>query len=254
MLIEQTYDKLSQMKLFGMLHAVKERLASPDHQDLSFTELLGLIVDDEWLYRENRKLTTRLKSAKFKERNACLEAIDYRASRGMSKSQVLELAQNRWIGAQQNILITGPAGAGKSYLAQAFGNHACRQGHSTHYVRVPKLTYAFIQARADGSYDPFLKKLAKYKVLILDDFGLSPLSETEKQDLVELAEDRYGTGSTIVTSQLPIKAWHEYLGEGRIADAFLERIVHNAHRITLTAQDSMRKEKNGLKPELASQD
>ncbi len=247
MLIEQTYDKLSQMKLFGMLGAVKERLSSPSHQDLSFTELLGLIVDDEWLYRENRKLTTRLKGAKFKERDACLEGIDYRASRGIKKNQVLELAQNRWITARQNILITGPAGSGKSYLAQAFGNNACRQGNTTYYVRVPKLMYAFIQARADGSYGSFLKKLAKYKVLILDDFGLSPLSETEKQDLLELAEDRYGTGSTVVTSQLPVKAWHEYLGGGRIADAFLERIVHNAHRINLNAQESMRKEKAGLK-------
>jgi DNA replication protein DnaC len=248
MLIEETYEKLNQMKLFGMLGAVRERLAAPSHQDLSFADLFGLVVDDEWLYRENRKLVMRLKGAKFKERDACIEGLDYRAGRGLKKTQVLELAQNRWITAHQNILITGPAGAGKSYLAQALGNHACRQGYSAHYVRVPKLMFAFVQARADGSYAQLLRRLAKYQLLILDDFGLVPLTETEKQDLVELAEDRYSVGSTVMTSQLPVKAWHEYLGAGRVADAFLERLVHNAHRVELTAKESMRKENAGALP------
>jgi DNA replication protein DnaC len=246
MLIEETYTKLNQMKLYGMLHAVRERLANPMHQDLSFSDLFGLLVDDEWLYRENHKLGMRLRGAKFKEKDACLENLDYRAGRGLKKTQVLELAQNRWIMAHQSILVTGPAGAGKSYLAQALGNHACRQGFSVHYVRVPKLVYAFIQARADGSYAFLLKRLAKFQLLILDDFGLAPLNETEKQDLVELAEERYGSTSTMVTSQLPVKTWHEYLGAGRIADALLERLVHNAHRITLATQDSMRTEKIAL--------
>ena len=246
MLIEETFTKLSEMKLFGMISALRTRLESPDHQDLSFTDLFGLLVDDEWLYRENRKLKRRLRGARFKQRDACLENLDYRTGRGLKKTQVLELAQNRWIGAHQNILITGPAGAGKSYLAQALGNDACRQGISVHYVRVPKLIYAFIQARADGSYAHLLKRLSKFRLIILDDFGLAPLTETEKQDLVELAEERYGTGSTIITSQLPVKAWHEYLGAGRIADALLERLVHNAHRIPLVTQESMRKEKTPL--------
>ena len=246
MLLEETCQKLSSMKLFGMLNAVRARVEVPGHQDLSFTELFGLVVDDEWLHRENRKLTTRLKGARFKERNACIEDLDYRPGRGLKKAQVLELAQNRWITAHQNAIITGPAGAGKSYLAQALGNHACRQGVTVHYIRVPKLAYAFVQAKAEGSYAQLLKRLAKYQLLILDDFGLAPLAENEKQDLVELAEERYGAGSTMITSQLPVKAWNDYLGGGRIADALLERIVHNAHRLTLSAHESMRREKHSL--------
>lgn len=243
MLLEETCHKLSHMKLFGMLNAVRTRVEAPGHQDMSFTDLFGLLVDDEWLSRENRKLTQRLKGARFKERNACIEDIDYRPSRGLKKTQVMELAQNRWIGAHQNVIVTGPAGAGKSYLAQALGNHACRQGFTVHYIRVPKLVYAFVQARAEGSYNQFLKRLAKYQLVILDDFGLAPLAESEKQDLVELAEERYGSGSTMITSQLPVKAWNDYLGGGRIADALLERVVHNGHRFALAAHESMRRKR-----------
>jgi DNA replication protein DnaC len=246
MLLEETCDKLTRMKLSGMLNGVRARLEDPSHRDLSFTELLGLIVDDEWLYRENRKLTILLKKARFKEKMACLEDVDYRAGRGLKKAQVLEVAQNRYIDHHQNVLITGPSGAGKSYLAQAFGNHACRHGFRVHYVRMPKLAYAFVQARADGTYPRLLKSLAKYELVILDDFGLAPLAEKEKQDLVELAEERYGSGSTMVTSQLPVKAWHDYLGGSRIADALLDRLIHNAHRFELAAQQSMRKGKADL--------
>jgi len=242
MLLEQTNEKLSQMKLFGMLTSVKERLARADHSDLSFTDLFGLIVDDEWLHRENSKLSSRLSMAKFKEKTACIENIKYPAGRGLKKSQVLELAQNRWIKAHQNILITGQSGAGKSYFAQAMGNHACKQGHTVQYIRIPKLIFMLMQSRADGTYGRLLKRLSKVQVLLLDDFGLAPLSEIEKQDLVEIAEDRYGVGSTVVTSQLPISAWHEYLGAGRLADALLDRWIHNTHRFDLKTPDSLRKE------------
>lgn len=247
MLLEQTYAKLVEMKLYGMANAIKERLERVDHQSLSKEEFVGFLVDDEWLYRENRKLTARLKVAKFKEREAAIENIDYRTPRGLRKAQVLELAQNRWIGAHQSVLVTGPSGAGKSYLAQAFGLNACRNGFTVQYVRLPTLLAQFVQARAQGTYDRLLRRLAKTALLVIDDFGLALLSEVEKQDLLEAIEERYGVGATLVTSQLPIGDWHEYLGGGRLADAILDRLVHNAHRIELASKESMRKERAALK-------
>jgi DNA replication protein DnaC len=241
MLLEQTYEKLIAMKLYGMANAIKERLERVDHQSLSKEEFLGLLIDDEWLYRENRKLTARLKLAKFKEREAAIENIDYRTPRGLRKTQVLELAQNRWVTTHQSILITGPSGAGKSYLAQALGLNACRSGFSVQYVRLPTLLTQFVQARAQGTYDRLLKRLSKLALLVIDDFGLATLNELERQDLLEAIEERYGTGATLVTSQLPIADWHEYLGGGRLADAILDRLVHNAHRIDLSSKESMRK-------------
>jgi DNA replication protein DnaC len=246
MLLEQTHQKLIAMKLFGIAHSLTERLERVDHQSLDKAEFVGLLVDDEWLYRENRKLTARLKVAKFKERVASIEDIDYRTPRGLRKNQILELAQNRWISAHQSLLITGPAGVGKSYLAQALGQHACRSGFSVQYLRLPTLLAQFVQARAQGVYDRLLKRLAKLELVIIDDFGLATLNELEKQDLLEAIEERYGTGATIVTSQLPIGDWHEYLGDGRLADAILDRLVHNAHRIELSSKESMRKERPSL--------
>ena len=247
MLLEQTYAKLVEMKLYGMANAIKERLERVDHQSLSKEEFVGFLVDDEWLYRENRKLTARLKVAKFKEREAAIENIDYRTPRGLRKTQVLELAQNRWIAAHQSVLVTGPSGAGKSYLAQAFGLNARRNGFTVQYVRLPTLLAQFVQARAQGTYDRLLRRLAKTALLVIDDFGLAVLSEVEKQDLLEAIEERYGVGATLVTSQLPIGDWHEYLGGGRLADAILDRLVHNAHRIELASKESMRKERAALK-------
>lgn len=207
MLLEQTHQKLVAMKLLGMAQALKERLDRVDHQSLSKAELIGLLVDDEWLHRENRKLTARLKVARFKERSACLENIDYSASRTLRKDQVLELAQNRWITAHQSILITGPSGSGKSFLAQALAQHACRSGFSVQYLRLPALLTQFVQARAQGTYDRLLKRLAKLSLLVIDDFGLAALTELEKQDLLEAVEERYGSGASILTSQLPIADW-----------------------------------------------
>jgi DNA replication protein DnaC len=241
MLLEQTYDKLIAMKLHGMANTIKERLERVDHQSLSKEELLGLLIDDEWLYRENRKLTARLKLAKFKEQEAAIENIDYRTQRGLRKTQMLELAQNRWITAHQCVLITGPSGAGKSYLAQALGLNACRSGFSVQYARLPTLLAQFVQARAQGTYERLLKRLSKLALLVIDDFGLATLNELERQDLLEAVEERYGTGATLVTSQLPVSDWHEYLGGGRLADAILDRLVHNANRIDLSSKESMRK-------------
>jgi DNA replication protein DnaC len=241
MMFEQTYGKLIAMKLFGMANALKERLERPDHHSLSKDEFMGLLVDDEWLYRENRKLSARLKVAKFKQRAAAIEKIDYATPRGLRKDEILALAQNRWISAHQSVLITGPAGSGKSFLAQALGQHACRSGFTVQYLRLPALLSQFVQARAQGTYDRLLKRLAKLAVLVIDDFGLGGLNDREKQDLLEAIEERYGSGATVVTSQLPVRDWHEYLGGGRIADALLDRLVHNAHRIEIASEESMRK-------------
>ena len=243
MLLQQTSEKMSQMRLHGMLRSLKERLDRPDHQDLSVSDLFSLVVDDEWNARESRRLTSRLRTAQFKEKNACIEDVDYRATRGLKKSLVLELAKNQWIEKKQNILITGPSGAGKSYLAQALGHQACRDGHTVMYLRFPKLLIALTHAKADGSYSEYLGKLAKTKVLILDDLGLSPLEEPEQRDLLEIVEDRYAVGSTIITSQLPVAAWHPFFGGERLADAICDRVLHNAFRIEFSGVDSIRKER-----------
>jgi len=246
MLLEQTHEKLIAMKLYGIAHALKTRMERADHQSLTKEEFVALIVDDEWLYRENRKLSARLKVAKFKERSAAVENIDYRSARGLRKTQLLELAQNRWISAHQAVLITGASGVGKSYLAQALGHNACRNGFSVQYLRLPTLLNQFVQARAQGTYERMLKRMAKLSLLVIDDFGLANLTDLETQDLLETIEERYGSGATLVTSQLPISDWHAYLGAGRIADAILDRLIHNAHRIELNSKESLRKDRAAL--------
>ena len=242
MLLEQTHEKLIAMKLYGMAHALKTRLERIDHQSLTKEEFFSLLVDDEWLYRENRKLVSRLKVAKYKERAAAIEDIDYRTPRGLRKTQVLELAQHRWIKAHQCVILTGPSGVGKSYLAQAFGHHACRNGFSVQYLRLPTLLTQFVQARAQGTYERLLKRLGKLSLMVIDDFGLATLTDNVKQDLLEAVEERYGTGATLITSQLPLGDWHAYLGAARVADAILDRLIHNAHRIELRSKESLRKD------------
>lgn len=240
MLPEQTLTKLNEMKLFGMARAFEERRTKPDHRDLSQEDFLGLLVDDEYLYRKNIRLKRLLLGSKLKISSAVLEDIDYSHARGLIKNKVISLQNTEWLDQHQNILIAGPTGVGKSHLACAFGQWACRNGYSTSYYRWPRLLGDILAARGEGNYLRHLEKLKKSKLLILDDFGLNALSELDRKDFLEIIEDRYMAGSTIITSQLPIKDWHEYICNPTIADAICDRLLPVAHKFELKG-DSMRK-------------
>jgi DNA replication protein DnaC len=247
MLNQQTLEKLRTLRLFTMAKSLEERLSQPGHRDLEASELIGLIVDDEYLARENAKLASLLRLAKFKERAACMEDIDYKTNRGLKKQMLLELGQLHWIQKAQNIAFTGPSGSGKSYLAQALGNQACRQGKRVIYIRLPKLLTALHQSRVDGSYATLLKRFERAHVLVLDDLGVCELNDNDRRDLLEIIEDRYGQGSTVITSQLPTKDWHSHFGSGRAADSLCDRLLHSCHRVELLAQcESQRKLRSTL--------
>jgi len=238
MLLEQTYDKLNAMKLYGMVQALRMCLSQPQEAPLSPADLVGVLADAEWTHRENRKLEGRLKQARFRL-PACLEDIDYQASRGLSKAVVLDLASSRWVTAHQNVILTGATGVGKSYLACALGQKACRDGHTVVYRRASRLFDELAIARADGTLPHLLKRIAKAEVLILDDFGLEPLGAAQRKDLLEVLDDRYNLSSTVITSQLEPKDWHPLIGDPTLADAICDRLVHNAHRLKLGGE-SMR--------------
>jgi DNA replication protein DnaC len=237
------------MKLHGMAKAFRQWLDQPKDKDLAPADLIGLLADAEWLYRENRKLELRLKNAKLRQ-PASIEDIDYSHARGLSKAVVLDLASSRWAQQHQNIILTGPTGVGKSYVACALGQKACRDGYSVVYRRASRLFDEMAQARADGTYPHLLRRLAKAQVLILDDFGLEVLGASQRKELLEVLDDRYQISSTIVTSQLEPKDWHSVIGDATLADAICDRLVHNAHRMKLGG-DSIRKAgglTNGKKP------
>jgi len=244
MLIHPTVEKLENIRLTGMAQALKDQLEMDGIEDLGFEERLGLLVDRETVFRENRRLKTRLRKAKLRH-NGSIEDIDYRTPRKLDKSVVIKLADCQWIKKRQNLIITGPTGIGKSYLACAFAQKACREGYNAMYLRISRLFEDLALAKGDGRYIKMLATFAKTDLLILDDYGLAKLNREKRHDLLEILEDRHGLRSTLVTSQLPIKNWHEQVGDPTLADAILDRVVHNAHKIELEG-DSMRKRKANL--------
>ncbi|MBA4419357.1 MAG: AAA family ATPase [Syntrophus sp. (in: bacteria)] len=240
-MIEATVEKLLAMKLYGMSEGLQEQM-NDVYRDLSFEERFGLLIDKEKLHRENRQIKTLLSHAHLRHPNACFEDIDFRTKRGLTKDTILRFIQNEWIRSNQNIIIIGPTGAGKTFLSCALGNSAMRQGIRTLYVRLPRLVQELRIARADGSYGKFLERIQRIKLLIIDDWGINPFADGERRDILEIVEDRHGVRSTIIASQFPIDTWHDIIGDPTLADAICDRIIHNAHKIILTTGvDSMRK-------------
>lgn len=244
MLTQQTLTTLRRMKLHGMAAAFEWQLTTRGtHDDMSFEERLGLMVDHEQTYRETKRLERLLKNARLKQPSACIEDIDYSHRRGLEKRQMASLVTCDWIRQHRNLCITGPTGTGKTWLSCALGNQACRLGISVLYARTSRLFEELKIAHGDGSFPRRMAGLAKVELLILDDWGLSPLARSEKHDLLEIMEDRHSNRSVIITSQLPVEKWHEYISEPTIADAVLDRVVHNSHKIALRGE-SLRKTKN----------
>jgi len=245
MLHQHTLDKLHTLRLTGMAAAFEQQLAQPAVQELSFEERFALLLDQEILYRDNRRLARLLKAAKLRV-GACVEDIDYRHPRGIDRSFMSTLASCQWIERHQNLTITGPAGSGKTWLACALGHQACRQGLSVRYVRLPRLFEMLRIAHGDGSYPRLMNQLAKTDLLILDDWGLQKIAAAQRNDLMEVIEDRYGLRATLIAGQLPVEHWHEYIGEATLADAILDRLLHNAHRLPLKGESLRKRHKDPL--------
>ena len=244
MLIHPTLQKLRALKLEGLARALEEQRQTADIESLGFEERLGLLVDREMMDRENKRLSSRLHKAKLRQ-SACLEDVDFRHPRGLDRSLVMTLGSCQWIREHLGVLIVGATGTGKSYIACALAHRACMEGYSALYLRVPRLFGELAMARGDGRYGKLLRSLAKVDLLVLDDWGLSRLDEDEREDLLEIMEDRHQRRSTMVTSQLPVETWHEVIGNPTLADAVLDRLVNNAYHISLKG-GSMRRKLSGL--------
>ena len=242
MLIQPTLEKLKTLKFHGMARALEEQLNSSEFDSLTFEERLGLLVDRELTERENRRIQARLRQAKLRQQ-ACMEDIDYRHPRGLDKSLMHSMATCRWIKEHLNILICGATGVGKSFIACALAHKACLEGYKTLYIRSSRLFADLALANGDGRYGKMMNALAKTDLLVIDDWGLSTLDEQARKDLLEILEDRHEIHSTIIASQLPVEHWHEVIGNPTLADAILDRLVHNAYQINLKGE-SMRKKKS----------
>lgn len=240
MLEQPMMDKLIAMRLTGMVEALKAQQQDPTVQELGFLERFGLVVDRQWDWRRNQALARRLKTAKLRG-NPCMEDIDYRTPRGLDRSVIRALTQDSaWVRNHENVFVLGPTGSGKSFIACAFAQKACRDGYSALYLRAPALFRDLGLARADGSLRTLLARFNRMDVLVVDDWAMAPLSENERRDFWEICEDRYQTRSLVLASQLPVARWHEQIGDPTVADGILDRLVHNAHRIELRGE-SMRK-------------
>lgn len=239
MLTNPTLDKLQRLRLTGMYDAYREQLESSRYDALGFDDRFALLLDRQEAEQETRRLQARLKKAKLRQ-SACVEDIDYRKSRGLNKSLLQALAECHWLRAHENCIITGPTGAGKSYLACALGNQACRRGFTVRHFRAPRLFQELAIARATGRYERMLRGLLRTDLIIIDDWGTTLLADEERRDLFEVIEDRYDRASTLIAAQVPIEHWHQTIGDPTLADAILDRLIHNAHIITLKGE-SMRK-------------
>lgn len=242
MLNEPTIEKLHALRLAAMAQAWIEQNKHPQNANLSFDERFGMLVDAEHMARDNRRLDRLLKDAQLRLPTACLEDVEASAARGLDKTMLRQLGSCIWIHEHLNVVLTGKTGVGKSYVGCALGQTACRKGYRVLYRRVPRLLDELALARAEGSYAKLLARLAKADVLVLDDWGLSSLKETQRHDLLEVIEDRYARVSTVITSQLPVAKWHEWVGDPTIADAILDRLVHNAYKVELTGHTRRRVE------------
>lgn len=238
---QQIIDQLEKLKLSGMAQAVVDQTGSSDYSDLGFQERIAMIIEREIVYRDNRKLHNLLRYAKFRQ-SATLEDIVYPASRGISKSKVLSIANGNFIHHKRNIIVTGATGCGKTYLACAIGHKACQMGYKVKYIHLPKFLEELAIARVDGSLQKLMSMLNKIDLIILDDFGLTPITPTQRHDIFTMIEDRYQRKSTMITSQFPINKWHDYLAEPTLADAILDRVLENVERIELKGE-SLRKQK-----------
>ncbi len=225
-----------------MAKALEEQAAMAGIKALSFEDRLGFLIDREMMERHNRRLTTRLRKAKLRQKNACIEDVDFRNRRGLDRRLLMSLGSGEWIAKKRNVLITGPTGVGKTYLACALANKACREGYTVQYLRLPRLFEELTLAHADGRYPKLMAGFAKTDVLVLDDWGIAPFTDADRRELLEILEDRHELRSTLVTSQLPVEKWHDALGHPTLADAILDRLVHNAYRIEMTGE-SMRKKR-----------
>lgn len=242
MLQEPMMEKLLALRLHGLVEGLKTQEQDPAARDLSFLERLALLVDQQWNWRQNQALARRLTAAKLRG-NACIEEIDYRTARGLDKSVIRALAQESgWVRNHEHIFVLGPTGVGKSFVASALAQKACRDGYSALYLRAAALFRDLAMARADGSLRLLLARFSRIDVLVIEDWAMAPLSEPERRDFWEICEDRYQTRSLILTSQLPVARWHEQIGDPTVADGILDRLVHNAHRIEMRG-DSMRKKR-----------
>jgi DNA replication protein DnaC len=244
MLNQQTLHKLFVLRLNGMADAFRQQLEQPDLGELSFEERFGLLVDRQWSWKEDRALARRLRNSHLKS-TAAVEDIDYQAPRGLDRSLLRSLAaESEWVKQHQNILLVGATGVGKSWLATALAHKACRDGYTAYYVRATQLFRELSLAHADGSFGRLLRRLSLTDVLIIDDWAMTPLTDIERRDFLEICDDRYQTRSTVLTSQVPVANWHTQIGDPTAADSILDRLVHNAHRIELKG-DSLRKKRSG---------